>query len=406
MKSVDIIFKIFLVLIGLASGVWQIIEGNIIRGIIIILSGVILACIIGLYKYWFPVVWSVISPPYPRWDKLAWLHLSLRWYDLRFVRKIRKHIKKANISYLQPIPESFKQWGILLNLWNRKIKNPRLNIKNKIRWSLLSDFYLNQEQLDIKKNKFATELDLYAKSILLNLYITVDPLGLVNLVENSSKPPSRMLWVITKMLPTDWPLCTETCSQDKDPRCLSGNVLRKDEEKFLKNYMRSLKACAGLKSADGGDIIFCRHILVANSRKLGFKSKEELDKSLTNHRIEYFQGLHRDIDGMLFGKSYSILLEDHIDKSWPEILNDSVFYGYRHKGSDYINWEWAICTTYTPEHPTILLHIYDLKKGKEKLENELDSLCQALGIHDDKFNKFIKWIEEKRDIIQENNRGL
>jgi hypothetical protein len=152
--------------------------------------------------------------------------------------------------------------------------------------------------------------------------------------------------------------------------------LKKQEEEFLGKYMESLRLCLGLKPS----VKFHRYILVNN--------EEEFATSLNSHRPEYIEKLHRDINGEGFGFPLFTLI---FAEKWPEILNDAVFFGSCFDGAK-PQWDWAVCSTYSPGHPTILLRMFDLsnEQGKECLVKELS----ALGF--DELNKFTDWVFTNR----------
>lgn len=393
MDKITKAINIIIVVIGLLAAIIGIIQFNLLVGILIIVCASVIIFVVSVFDFW----WPIVSPPYPKFFRLFRLHLLLRRSDWIFSKKIRKHLKDSEIDYLQPLVESCKEWGDILSLWRHKIKSPKIP-RNRIRWTLLSDIYLHQEIKDFENNEIATGLDLYAKVILLNFYLTVDSLGQFK-HENPQNIPNRVIWVVTRMLPTDWPLCNGTCN--KKFTCLSGNS-SKGEEDFLRLYMDSLRACASLKSRDGGNLFFCRHILISKnqSSKLTNKFRREynLAQSLQSHRDEYHKKLHRDVNDQKFSDSYKILIPRNIIDIWPDILNDAVFYGCRDEGSQNIKWEWAICTTYTPQHPSILLQVFDLQIEQNELDKKLNILYQQLGLRNG-FTDFAKWVESTRQII-------
>lgn len=322
--------------------------------------------------------------------KFVTLRRSLTKYDNKCVKKIREDIKREAIDYLLPILPSCEQWGMLFSSWNNRVGSG-VDYPG-IRWVLLSDYYLFQEHRDLLNGNFATDLDLYARTILLNSYLSLDPnKRLIRFGGNNLRPT---IWIFTKMLPTDWPLCAGTCAKTSDP-CFSKN--QSNERKFLTDYMMYLKKCANLfHNTD-----FCRYIIVTDQLGQGFKTEQQLGTSLISHKQEYFTMIHRNSLGDSFGKSFKMKIDSGIAKVWPPILNDAVFYGTTGAGGP--QWHWAICTTYLSGHPVILLKVFNIANPQERkdLGKELTGLAEELTnmpiSSGDPLDIFTNWALEKRN---------
>jgi hypothetical protein len=317
------------------------------------------------------------TPSPQAWFSRLVRHLSR--YEKRCLASIRRDIQQNRITYLQPLDPSCKRWGKLFSLWNEKLHS------SGVRWALFSDLYLNQEVDDLAKNRFITDLDLYAKAILLNLYVSV---------KYNQGEATLIIWVFTKMIPTDWPLCNSRCG--KNPPCISSRS-NNDEEYFLREYMKSLQQCATLPEFQR--VNFCRHIVVTDSPHPKFRSEADLCASLTSHRYEYFRVLHRDSQGRQFGKSFKIVINNSYANCWPKLLSDAIFYGTQSGGA--INWGWAVCTTYTSQHRAILLHIFDLNRsdGRDCLNQGLRDFYNAALGRGDPLRWFTDWVTDKREEI-------
>ena len=266
------------------------------------------------------------ASPHAMFSTLARSHTHYAKTDLR---QIRTDVDRNSMNYLKPLDPSLFLWGQLFDQWNTKV--PSTRSLSGVRWALLSDLYLRQELDDLSDSRFATDLNLYAKSILLNLYLSVN---------NNSSDQTVIAWVFTKMLPTDWPLCQGVC-RAATVRCISGRS--SNEERFLRGYSDSLKQCATLPHFENLTS-FCRHIIVTHDEHPRFKTHRDLNVSMSSHSNEYFNALHKNSAGNTFGKSFSMKLNDSQANSWPEILSDATFYGTQGGGD--ILWRWAICTTY------------------------------------------------------------
>lgn len=311
------------------------------------------------------------------------LYRAFKKYDVDHLEKIRNDISKANINYLKPLESSSKNWGELFTLWAHRL--PSNVCFSGIRWGLFSDLYLYQEVNDLNNSRFVTDLNLYAKTILLNSYLSLS--------EPKINGDVKVIWVFTKMLPTDWPLCNSTCS--KDISCLRSS----DENKFLNLYIDSLQQFATKPDFDE-NTDFCRHMVVVNNHSHDdFKTIHQLTESLRSHSAEYFNKLHTDKSGHKFGRSFSLSIDRNIAYKWPDILNDAVFYGTRLQGA--IKWNWAICTTYTPNHPAIILRLFDISETEKEsiLNNELKNLYDLLGLNN--LSNFTHYVETKRTHINE-----
>lgn len=297
----------------------------------------------------------------------------LKKYDKQPLSDIRDKIRQNNITYLQPLDRSYIVWGNLFSLWKEKMKS------NLQRWGLFSDLYLAQEKKDLEISVFATDLELYAKAILLNLYLSF--------TQDVQERQRVIIWVFTKMLPTDWPLCQNGCNQ-----CLSGRG-NQDEINFLRNYVQSFRQCATL--ADRQVHFFYRHILVTKNVHSKFKSNSDLQNSVASHGGQYITFMHNDINNQSFGSSFKIILNNNEADNWPIILNDAVFYGTQGGGN--INWNWAICTTYASGHPVILLRIFDLsdQNGRNLLNNEMQNLYNVLNVNG--LDGFTNWVANQRE---------
>ena len=301
-------------------------------------------------------------------------------YDVDQLMKIRNDISNANINYLKPLESSSQKWSELFSIWTNRL--PSDVCLSGIRWGLFSDLYLHQEVTDLKNSRFVTDLNLYAKTILLNSYL---------LSEIGNGDSVKVIWVFTKMLPTDWPLCNGKCL--KSYRCLQNN----DKNNFLNLYIESLQQFA-TKPNFNIKTDFCRHIVIVNNhRHNDFRTKALLDKSFNEHRNEYFEKLHTNKSGQRFGRSFSLNIGSRIANKWPDILNDAVFYGTQSHGA--ITWNWAICTTYTPNHPAIILRLFDISVAeKEKmLNNELKGLFDLLKLNN--LGAFTTYVETTRQEI-------
>jgi len=286
--------------------------------------------------------------------------------------RIRNDIEKNNIYYLLPLEPSCKQWGELFSIWGKKLK--RKPDITDLRWALLSDLYLYQERIDLSENRFATELNLYAKTILANLYLSV----------TAESETNKVIWVITKMFPTDWPLCNSRCLKDDPYKCISGSGT--NDEIFLNSYLDSLRQCATLFNEK---ISFRRITVISRS------DENKFNYSYNSHKNEYKNKLHESSLGKDFGNTKKIIVEDNVFQNWPALLNDVVFYGSQRGGA--IIWEWVICTSYVPRHPVILLRIFNLLSADEKIliNQEFNDLYISLKFNgNDRLRSLFTWFEK------------
>jgi hypothetical protein len=314
-------------------------------------------------------------------------HFLRLFHALRKKGELKDERDKINIARLIPtqVRPSCELWGELFQEWERKIhSNGQQELA--LRWGLLSDIYLLQEWNDLQQNRFATELNLYTHAILLNLYVTA-----VSAERAKAQP---VVWVFTKMIPTDWPLCPGTCS--KTTACLSAPGANEKEKGFLQEYINALRAFACRD--DFRNSWFDRYIIVTQSAHKSFKTTNDLEVAFRGHGKLYLTMLHQSTCGAKCGQSYALVLAATQADAWPELLNDATFFGLAAGGD--ITWRYAICTTYSPTHPVILLRTFDLENAADALEDELDLFFNIARL-EKTLCAFTRWVTSTRQDINQ-----